>query len=154
MVRSHTLSELELMSYSNSLELSLIPHSQSSTIHCDARMPSGALRPSAWGFRLAKRTIAHHNHWHDIDPIRMKITSGSSQQPGDNPAGVRGRFPLHYPVMHDFVTVPTDIAQQHGFDGPVVVIATEGGPDRPMNRYEMPRVDLVSLLMSQGPTSC
>jgi hypothetical protein len=80
--------------------------------------------------------------------------SGSSQQRGDNSAGVRGRFPLHYPVMHDFVIIPTDIAQQHGFDRPVFVIATTGGPDRPRNRYEMPRVDLVSLLMSQCPTSC
>ncbi|KAI0247197.1 hypothetical protein BJV78DRAFT_952444 [Lactifluus subvellereus] len=60
-----------------------------STVRCDARMPSSALRPSACGFRFAKRTIIHHNHSYDIGPISwMKIMSGPSQQRGGNSAGI------------------------------------------------------------------
>ena len=39
----------------------------------------------------------------------MKIMSGLR---GGSSAGVRGRFPLHYPVMHIFAIIPTDIAHE------------------------------------------
>ena len=95
-----------------------------STVRCDARMPSSELRPSACGFRFAKRTTTHHSRSYDIDPMDEDHV-GASQR-GGNSASVRGRFPLRYPVMHDFVIIPIDIAHEHGFDGSVFVIATAG----------------------------
>ncbi|KAI0253615.1 hypothetical protein BJV78DRAFT_190702 [Lactifluus subvellereus] len=100
------LSELELIL--KFPELGLIPHPPlstffrfpgngiPSTVRCDARIPSSTLRPSACGFRFAKRTITPHNHSDGIDPMSwMKIMLGPSQQRGGNSACATHRPDTH-----------------------------------------------------------
>jgi len=91
-----------------------------STVRCDARMPSSELRPSACGFRFAKRTTTHHSRSYDIDPMDEDHV-GASQR-GGNSASVRGRFSLRYPVMYDF-GFPSISSM---FGRSVFVIATAG----------------------------